>query len=342
MSLITTRSPVTLRHTFSFYVSAGRPEVIRRVSGLPDAVVVLGSSGPSVVRGLRAEGWDVAVLFDRGAYIVNAGSVDPVAWADEQESAGADRILSPGCFVAWGDRVPSFEDQVGAELERMVPGATMVLSIDHRWLTKSAGFDSMKAALRQIDAPAALVLADRGDPLGHPGAVNALIALTTTIQGLSLLRTDHAGIGALAFEAAHASVGLTPGHRHAVPPDERAFAKPNDRSKRIFVADLMDWFTSQTIAGWSTTRISPSCRYECCQGARVDRFFDERLAGDADIHNEAVLAAIANEVLEAPPESRRRYFGTMCAKAVEMYGPMGNLVNEIVPKRQLTQWAQFA
>jgi hypothetical protein len=218
----------------------------------------------------------------------------------------------------------------------------MVLSIDHRWLTKSAGFDSMKAALRQIDAPAALVLADRGDPLGHPGAVNALIALTTTIQGLSLLRTDHAGIGALAFEAAHASVGLTPGHRHAVPPDERAFAKPNDRSKRIFVADLMDWFTSQTIAGWSTTRISPSCRYECCQGARVDRFFDERLAGDADIHNEAVLAAIANEVLEAPPESRRRYFGTMCAKAVEMYGPMGNLVNEIVPKRQLTQWAQFA
>lgn len=202
MSLITTRSPVTLRHTFSFYVSAGRPEVIRRVSGLPDAVVVLGSSGPSVVRGLRAEGWDVAVLFDRGAYIVNAGSVDPVAWADEQESAGADRILSPGCFVAWGDRVPSFEDQVGAELERMVPGATMVLSIDHRWLTKSAGFDSMKAALRQIDAPAALVLADRGDPLGHPGAVNALIALTTTIQGLSLLRTDHAGIGALAFEAA--------------------------------------------------------------------------------------------------------------------------------------------
>jgi len=32
MSLITTRSPVTLRHTFSFYVSAGRPEVIRRVS----------------------------------------------------------------------------------------------------------------------------------------------------------------------------------------------------------------------------------------------------------------------------------------------------------------------
>ena len=32
----------------------------------------------------------------------------------------------------------------------------------------------------------------------------------------------------------------------------------------------------------------------------------------------------------------------MCSNAVERYGPMGNLVNEITPKSQLTQWAQFA
>jgi len=32
----------------------------------------------------------------------------------------------------------------------------------------------------------------------------------------------------------------------------------------------------------------------------------------------------------------------MCYKALQLYGPMGNLVNEITPKPQLIQWASLA
>jgi hypothetical protein len=342
MSLIVARSPVTLRQTFSFYVSAGKPHIVERASTMADAVVVAGRSGPSVVQRLREKGWDAPVLFDAGSYVSGAGAIDATAWAEEQEQAGADRLLSPSLFVPWDSPLPSFEDFVAAELSRTALGATVVLSIDHRWLTKAAAYDVMTAALRRLDAPVGLVLADTGDPLGYQGAVNSLVALTTSVPKISILRTDHGGIGALAFAAAHESIGLTPTHRHAVPPGKTAFTKPHDQSKRVFVGDLMDWFTVATIAGWSTTRTSPTCTHPCCGGARIDRFFDERLAHQADIHNETVLAAIANVVLDAPEEFQRRIFGQMCSNAVERYGPMGNLVNEITPKSQLTQWAQFA
>jgi hypothetical protein len=81
----------------------------------------------------------------------------------------------------------------------------------------------------------ALVLADRGDPLGHPGAVNALVALTKRAEHLSLLRIDHAGIGALAFDAVYASVGLSTTYRHTGQPTVTAHAIPTDRSARVFV-----------------------------------------------------------------------------------------------------------
>jgi hypothetical protein len=60
-------------------------------------------------------------------------------------------------------------------------------------------------------------------------------------------------------------------HRHIVPPAVRAYGIPNDRSARVFVKDLMDWFTASTIGGWSTTRVTPACSYSCCNGKRALR-----------------------------------------------------------------------
>jgi hypothetical protein len=195
---------------------------------------------------------------------------------------------------------------------------------------------------QELHTPVAIVLGDRSDPLGHPGAVDALIALTKRINGISLLRTDHGAVGALAFDAAHASIGLTTTHRHVVPPTVQAHGIPNDRSARVFVKDLMDWFTASTIGGWSTTRITPVCNYACCDGQRIERFLDDRLKSDADRHNRTVLAAIVDEILGDPESTdRRRAFGRMCYDAVERYGIMGGLTTEITPKAQLCQWAQY-
>ncbi|HEX6395655.1 MAG TPA: hypothetical protein VFZ97_19655 [Acidimicrobiales bacterium] len=220
--------------------------------------------------------------------------------------------------------------------------ATVLLALDYRWLTKSAHHDELLTVLQELDSPVAMVLGDRSDPLGHPGAVDALVALTKRVEGISLLRSDHGAIGALAFDAAHASIGLTTTHRHVVPPTVQAHGIPNDRSARVFVKDLMDWFTASTIGGWSTTRITPVCNYSCCEGQRIERFLDGRLRSDADRHNRIVLAAIVDEILDLPESAdRRRAFGRMCFDAVERYGMMGGLTTEISPKAQLCQWAQY-
>lgn len=335
--------PVTLRQTFSFYVSGKHPERIRACAEQADAVVVAGSGGPASVRRLRTEGWTGAVLFDRGAYASHGLELDPLQWFDDQLSAGADRILTPGRWVGPEADHPLFTQQIDDEAQlARAHNATCLLAIDYRWLTRPAQHDEMLRAFQELESPIALVLGDRGDPLGHPGAVDALVALTKRVDGVSILRCDHGAIGALAFDAAHASIGLTTNHRHAVPPAAQAYGIPNDRSARVFVKDLMDWFTASTIGGWSTTRVTPLCRYSCCNGQPIERFLDDRLKGEADLHNRTVLAALAEEILLFPEAGeRRRAFGRMCFEAVERYGIMGGLTSEITPKPQLSQWAQY-
>jgi len=343
MALALSSHPVTLRQTFSFYVSGKDSEWIRACAEQADAVVASGSSGPTSVQRLRNDGWSGTVPFDRAAYSDRAVCPDPLRWFDEQRQAEADRILTPGRWVGSEPGHLSFAAQIEVEAKlAQTHDATCLLAIDYRWLTKSAQHDEMLGALQALELPIALVLGDRGDPLGHPGAVNSLVALTRRIDNISILRCDHGAIGALAFYETHASFGLTTNHRHIVPPAVKAYGIPTDRSARVFVKDLMDWFTASTIGGWSTTRVTPTCSYSCCNGQRIERFLDDRLKGEADLHNRTVLAALAEEVLLVPEVGqRRRAFGRMCFEAVERYGIMGGLTSEITPKPQLSQWAQY-
>lgn len=339
---VATKVVTTLDRTFSFYVPGTDPVGIRESAERADAVVVGGSTGPAAVRRLRSEGWEGKAIFDRAGYSSRAGAIDPERWFHEQAAAGADRILTPGRWIGWSkDRLP-FEDQIAPEVD-LADGhdATIVAAIERRWLTNSVALDELQKSLKSIDSPVALVLGDRGDPLSYPEAVNALIALTKTVMGLSILRTDHAAIGALAFDAAHGSIGLTPGHRHFVPPDTSGSAIPHDHSPRVFVMDLMDWFTATKIAGWSTEKVSLTCGYGCCEGARIDRFFDPRYRVAAGVHNQTVLSALAEYILNAPEDMRRRAFAGRCADAIERYEQLGGLTTVVKPHSQLSQWAQY-
>jgi len=210
MDSSTTSRILTLDGTYSFYLPGSRGELIRASALVADAVVASGPVGPKTINALRAEGWDGTAIFDRADYAKGSRPGDVNRWFDEQQGAGADRLLTPGCFVSSESGHLPFEAQVESEIKlALVHDATCVLAIDYRWLTKSAQHDEMLKLLRSLDCPVSLVLADRGDPLSYPGAVNALIALTKRIEDVSLLRIDHAGVGALAFGAAHASIGLS-------------------------------------------------------------------------------------------------------------------------------------
>lgn len=161
------------------------------------------------------------------------------------------------------------------------------------------------------------MLCHSGDPIGQRGAVDGLKALTSTVNDLSILRTDHGGIGALVYGAKHAAIGLTGTYRHFVPPGKSGGAKRNDYSARVFVPALLDWFTAMTIAGWTTTKVNLDCPLSCCHRRRLDRFFDPKYEAEVEVHNRVPLSHLANEVLFVPAEERRRYFIERCADAAD-------------------------
>lgn len=331
----------TLGATFSFYVSGGKPELIAKCADSSDAVVVHGRKGPATVAQMRRGGFSGTVLFDRADYERTATAIDRGAWLDAQHEAGADRLLTSGRWVPWGNSVDAFElalDAARGDLDS-TPDVTILLAVDSRWVTRSEGVCRMIEILRGVPEPVALVLSHRDDPLASMSAVSNLQALTANVGGLSFLRADHGAIGAVALGAAHGSTGLWPRYRHFVPPTVTSGGRVQDKTARVFVWDLMDWFTGFTIAGWGASGVDLECAFACCEGQPLSRFLDDRLRGDE--HNRVVLGHLARHVLNADPFDRVGEFSALCNRALGNYGPMGKLTAVTSPKRQLEQWAQF-
>ena len=339
MALYAPARPITLAESFSFYVPSSDVSLIKACGVLADAVTVRGPKGPSVVEGLRAEEWDVPALFDRGGYNPKVSAIDAERWFDEQASAGADRLLTAGTWVEWdptGDALLRAAEIEHARTSSR-PDATAVFAVDHRWLTRSPL--DLSSTLAGLDRPVALVLANPGDPLSKTNAVHGLIAVLRNVPNVSILRTDHGGLGAIVYGARHAALGLIGANRHFVPPGRSPRSKRGDQTARVFVLDLLDWFTALTISGWTTVALDLRCHLKCCNGAKLDRFFNERYEAEAVVHNRVALACLADFIIDAPEEERRRLFAERCEQALDRYGPMGKISMVTKAKQQLLQWA---
>ena len=191
-----------------------------------------GADGPKQARLALGTDWNGALLFDSAGYERSAASTDPDAWFAAQKAARADRLLTPGEWVEWSrdsDALASaVENQFRAS--ESAPGATLLLALDSRWL----GRDALKtiATLEAANTPLALVLSHREDPLSASGVMDSLLELLRSVPQISLLRSDHGAVGAVAFGAAHGAIGLHPTHRHFVPPTSVGGGKRNDRTPR--------------------------------------------------------------------------------------------------------------
>ena len=331
-------APERGRPTFSFYVTAHhcrqKPQIVEAAVDLADAVTVAGPMGPEVIRRLRESGLQAPVLFDGMGY---AGKDLPAPddWVGLQRGVGAARLLLPGALLAW-DRNDDSEfivtvqeqDRIAAALD-----ATMLFAIDVRWVARRT--DLVVETLRSADQPAALVLIHRGDPLSERGAVQGLRRVVQRASGVSLLRSDHGAIGALAFGALHASVGLTTSTRHYAPPAKGSWRRPG-QSARLFVRPLLDWFLASDVAGWTAAGQAIICRLPCCNGQSLARFLDPDV--DADWHNMNALADLADYVINAYASDRVTEFLNECRSATGWYGLAGFNGPE-KPKAQLTGWA---
>jgi hypothetical protein len=254
---------------------------------------------------------------------------------DEQRAAGADRLLLPGVFLPWDSDDDAHLVSTVSEQGRIAAhfDATVVLAIDAHWIAKRADF--LTDVLRATERPIAVVLAHRADPLSLGGAVSGLRWLSGRVPHLSALRSDHGAIGAVAFGAEHASLGLTTTNRHFATSAMKPRRLPG-RSSRLFVRQLLDWFRASEIAGWSATGADIVCRLRCCDGAPLSRFLDDDL--DATWHNMVALADFADFVLNADPDARAIEFLNECRSAAARYGLAGFKGPEN-PKAQLTGWA---
>lgn len=211
----------------------------------------------------------------------------------------------------------------------------LLLAIDSRWLAYRT--TSVLEVLRDAGVPVALVLADPKDPLARSGAVAGLRRLAQGLPDLMLLRSDHGSIGAVAFGATHASIGLTTSTRHFVATPMKAYKRRNP-SARLFVRTLLDWFLASDIAGWTAAGTDTVCSLACCEGGDLSRFLDEDLASAATWHNLNALANFAELIHSVNEEERGAEFFRECQDAVIRYGQAGFKGPEN-PKAQLTGWS---
>lgn len=317
----------------SWYLRPTHPLLSRSVE-LVDALTVAGRKGPGEIRRLRDGGFSAPVLFDGCGY-TGQDLPPPTEWVALQRDAGADRLLLPGAYAPWDkDNNSEFvllvkeQSSMSADLE-----AGMLIATDSRWIAKKC--DVVLDALLEANRPVALVLADRADPLAVGGAVAGLRRLAQAVPQLSILRSDHGALGAMAFGAVHASIGLNTSTRHFATAAMRARSLPGG-SSRVFVRPLVDWFRASEIAGWFAAGLNLRCNLPCCNGAGLDRFLDDDL--DATWHNMNALADFADVVLSVNVEDRAVEFLSACRAAASHYGFAGFKGPEN-PKAQLTGWA---
>ena len=323
--------------TFSFYLTAhhctSRPQDARAAASLADKLTIAGPKGPTAADRLRASGFNSPILFDGTGY-ARQDLPPPDVWVDRQRRAEAACHLLPGFFLPWNkDSSDGFlaavqeQSRIAADLD-----ATILLAIDARWIARRT--DLVVDTLCETGQAVALVLADPADPLSVGGAVPGLRRIASRVSRLSVLRSDHGAIGALAFGADHASVGLRTGTRHFAEAGKGARRNPGP-SSRVFVRSLLDWFLADQIAGWTAAGRDLECDLECCDGRSLGRFIDPDL--DVNSHNMKALAEVAEYVLNADPVERARLFLDVCRDAASKYGVAGFKGPEN-PKPQLTSW----
>ncbi len=328
--------------TFSFYVTTHRckqdPQIVGSIADLAHAVTIAGHDGPELLGRLRDSGLELPALFDGYGYDPDKKRLCPEDWVRRQRRVrGLIRPLLPGIYMAW-DADRGADSTFAASIRRYGRiasdlGAAVLLALDARWLAKRR--ELVVEALRSAEVPVALVLAHQRDPLSTRGAVRGLRHVTQRVPRLSLLRSDHGAVGALAFGAEHAAIGLTTSTRHYATRAMGAWKHPG-RTARLFVRPLLDWFLVTAIAGWTAAGKDVICSLACCGEQRLERFLDTDL--NENPHNMNALADFANYICNAPPSDREFEFVELCRSATSRYGLAGYDGPEI-PKAQLTGWA---
>jgi hypothetical protein len=237
--------------------------------------------------------------------------------------SGFPLALTPTGYLAPGakEAVKTVVRQVRYETDEDT--TVLVLPLDRQWLTNKAAVDFLIGELHPVVALKAFILGADRNPMDRVGAARALRRLLSEVPGAALVRTDLAGLDAVAHDAVFAAIGARSSLRHARPPRNGGFP-PSGRPAYVLHPRLMRFIRNSSLTEKYGARRAPACGCTYCQGLPLTRFEDtEQGAAEAELHNTAVWASWAARILEQPPGAQRQaVWRHLCQQALAAHSEL--------------------
>jgi hypothetical protein len=287
--------------------------VLRPGSGL---VLCGKSSAAAGQQLLRADEPARLVLADRRAYAGRARlsascSVSP-RWIDQQRRAGMTASLTDSGYVAAGD-VAGLVHLLSSAVS-LGPDVVATLPLHPRWLQHD--LSRLITEVRAHGAPIALVVEHPKDPYRVYPTVEGLVRLLqiATVPVLHLC-SDVSALGAIAFGATAAAVGVRPALRHLYPAGGGGFSRGVEAV--LFNPGLSFVHVDKLARGVAAMPDDPmwECWCSTCVGRRADWFLFASQHEQRAHTFELLLNERDHLTSAAPGPIRQQVWRAACASA---------------------------
>ncbi|WP_157556411.1 hypothetical protein [Nocardia acidivorans] len=179
---------------------------------------------------------------------------------------------------------------------RMGDHVIAALPVASSWLTEDAS--TLRDAIDKYGVPVALMIEDEADPFDRRGAVSGLVEILRADTPVLLLRSDTAALGALAYGAAAAAIGVTSTYRHFYPKADNSFGREPQLS--FLIPALLGYYLNRRFE--NAFRVDPTldawrCDCHYCNGNNLTWIANHvDPSGAAFQHSVAALSAIGQEL----------------------------------------------
>jgi hypothetical protein len=300
--------------------SADAADIALSLANRSGSGVVL--SGPqALTAGLRLAntGPAVPLLCDRRRYAgksrVSGRAPFDSRWLDGQRRLNVPHVLSDSGYIGHGDlrALVTVLDQAVAAGDDV----TAVLPIHTSWLRSD--LTTFVSEISARHAPVALALEHRDDPLGVLETVHGLVTLIRQVPAVGLLCSDVSALGALAFGASWAAVGVRTSLRHLYPADG-GFGRSDGMPSALVDPALALIKVGKIAAGWAATTDDPvwACGCTVCHGRTLDWLLSAT-AEQANQHTFELLLDRRDKLMNLPGPLREQSWRAMCASAAFQY-----------------------
>jgi hypothetical protein len=360
----TAREPSTAAQTVAERVLLlDRPKYVHAVPTHLDSdhggLVLCGKDAGGRARQLRRAGYDSILVIDQAAYENEPATADePFALPggqlfgghlddvlQQQLDCGADVAMTPTRYVHAGDADALKGVMRAAQaIKRSDVIVTMPVAIT--WL-RDESLQQLRAVLKRIPQPKALILGGQYDPLDMRNTPKNLRCLAQEVADLGLWRTDLAAFDCIAYGGLFAAIGAGGSLRHLIPEDEepQSSSFPGAHLPSVLVPDLLSFSRADSLARRYANTPPPRCPCPVCDGRFLDRFNrrDGETRAVAHAHNAATWNSWLPDLFDHQSLGDRQvWWKNRCTAALDAHEAENARIQQpkaFKPPQPLKAWA---